>query len=163
MTEISTTVAVTSTSRYAAWSAIIRRGFRSDNRFLAFLIRQLDIGVCPRPIVRWSPLLLALALTGTGLAFLDGVFTAFAISDPAHPFVVEAWGPTAKVLEVAGIPGMLVAKLAQALLLFFILDLGRLRGLRKLTLALGLVFTVVGVLLVANSLSILLSAPTRLY
>jgi hypothetical protein len=163
VTELSGALVTARTSRYSAWSALVRRGFRSNNRALAAIIRKLDLGVCARPITRWSPLLLAIALTGTGLVFLDGVFTALVLTDLAHPFVVEAMAPSAKVMEIAGIPGFLAVKLIESFFLFAVLDVSRLRGLRGSTFALALIFTVIGVLLVANSLAILLSSPTPLY
>lgn len=149
--------------RPSSWTARVRRGLHSERRIPALLIRALDLGPCTRPLVAWSPVLLALALLGSGLVFLDGVFTALALQDSTHPFVAEMWGPTAKIIEVAGIPGMLFAKLLQALFLFFALDLTRRRGLRKSVWLLALVIALVGALLVANSLLILLSPPTLLY
>lgn len=154
----------TPTGIYGSWSAMVRGGFKSNNRVLAFVIRILDIGPCSRPVTRWTPLLLLVALVGVSMLFLDGVFTALALSDPSHPFVVEAWWPTAQILAFGGIPGLLVSKLAVSLFLFvYVLDLSRLRGLTKSVWAMSLLFMLLGGLLVANSLSILLSPPTLLY
>lgn len=146
-------------SRYGSWSARVRRGFHSDNRLLAVIIRLLDIGGCPRPVVRWSAFLLMCALLGTGLTFLDGFFTAVVLLDPGHPFAAEAWGPTAKLIELFGVQGLVIIKFAQAALLFFILDLARLRGLRVAIVVLSLLFTLISGFLVLNSLDILLSGP----
>lgn len=159
MTETVAPLTVAPRGRYASWSGRVRRGFKSDHRALAALIRLFDLGLCPRPVVRWRPVLFALACLGSGIFFFDGVFTALALSDPAHPFATEIGGLTSQIFSTTGTIGLLVLKLIQSAILFLAIDLARLRGLRKGVYVLGLFFLVIGIVSVMSSVIVLISPP----
>lgn len=140
-----------------------RGGLSSNNPVLSWLIKALDIGPATRPVAPWTKLLVILTVLGATLLVLDGVFTILVLEDPNHPFAIEANPITRTAMEVAGNPGLLLAKLAQALAFLGTIELSRRRGLPKTALVIGALGIVIGGLLVLNSLAILTSPPTLLY
>ena len=117
-------------------------------------------GPTTRPRARWTPILLFATGLLAMLVLADAASTILCLTDTNHPYMVEAVGPSAAIIEIGGWPLFVLMKLGQVAVVVAIIEYSRRRGLPRTALAVALVGVALYALVVANNVSLLLAPPT---